>query len=209
MDRPTEGPASGDTGPAPRRPAGLLVRPWFWVAIVALGFAIPLLKSIGRELPPPLPGQDGPALVLSLHDESGALRQLDELRGRIVIVTALSLANATEREATFDSLRVLQKRLRGLTPVLGWAVLCPGGSAAELAALLDAKKARRPYHLYLLDEGGAGMDRLCAESGSPSARLLLLDRHGRARGTYGDGEDEIDRLVAHAGELANWPGQDL
>jgi hypothetical protein len=177
--------------------------------IVSAGFAIPLLKSVGREFPPPLPGQDGPALVLSLRDESGELRQLEELRGRVVIVSALSLANVTEQEQTFVSLRVLQKRVRGLGSVLGWIVLCSGGSADELAALLDAKKARRPYHYFLLDADGAGMARLSAAAGSPSARLLLLDRHGRARGAYGDAEDEINRLVTQTGELANWPGQDL
>jgi hypothetical protein len=193
---------------SPARPGRILTRPLFWIAIVAAGFAIPLLKSFDRELPPRLPGEDGPGLLLSLPDESGALRQLDELRGRIAIVTALPLANATERERTFEALRVLQKRLRSLTPVLGWALLCPGGDAQALGALLDAKIARRPHHLYLLDAGGAGMAKLAAEAGSPSARLLLLDRHGRARGAYGDGEAELDRLVLHAGQLANWPAQD-
>jgi hypothetical protein len=192
----------------PARPGRLLARPWFWVLVVAVGFAIPLLKSMDRELPAPLPGRDRPGLVLSLPDAAGALRQLDELRGRITVVTALSLANATERERTFAALRGLQKRLRSLSPVMGWTVLCTGSDAAGLAALLDAKTARRPHHLWLLDEGGAGMARLCAEAGSPSARLLLLDRHGRPRGAYGDGEAELDRLVAQAGELANWPGQD-
>jgi hypothetical protein len=175
---------------------------------VAAGFTIPLLKSVGREFPPPLPGRERAALVLSLDDDAGALRQLEELRGRLVLVTALSLANTSELERTFDSQRVVQKRLRSLAPVLGWVVLCSGGGAADVAALLDAKIARRPHHLFLIDEGGSGMARLCAEAGSPSARWLLLDRHGRARGAYGDAEDELDRLVMHAGQLANWPAQD-
>ncbi|HZM01371.1 MAG TPA: hypothetical protein VFD43_14080 [Planctomycetota bacterium] len=197
-------------GPSPAG-GGLLSRltsPWAWLLVLAVGFAIPLIKALRSELPPPLPGIDRPGQDSALPDETGASRSLSELRGRLVIVTALTLANAVERDAAFDGLRRLRKRLRGLGTEVAFYTVCSGGDAAGLGALLDAKKARRPTELYLLDAGGEEFARLAKAAGAASASFLLFDRHGRVRGAYGDSQDELDRLVEQTGQLANWVGQD-
>ncbi len=190
------------------RPSGRWAHPAFWALLIAALFALPLIKALQAELPPPLPGLDGPPLDLSLPDEHGASRALSELRGRVVVLTDLPLLNAPEREATFDALFRLRRRLRGVNQAMGFCVLAHGAPAAELTALLDARVARKPGQIFLLDESLREFERLRRAAGSPSATHLLLDRHGRARGVYGENEAEIDRLVGDAGALCNWRGQD-
>jgi hypothetical protein len=199
---PAEGP------PADERPGRLLTRPWLWALIVAAGFAIPLIKSLQAELPAPLPGLDGPSLELELVDETGQSHRLSDLRGRLAIVTGLPLVNEVERDATFDGLRRLRKRLRGLDKTVVYVVLCQGRDPAPLIELLDERKARKPVNLFLMDPGGRQLERLREAAGSPAATFLLVDRHGRVRGVYGETQAELDRLVGQTGELANWAAQD-
>ena len=199
------GPQAGPRASALLR---ALTSPWCWLLIVGIGFAIPLLKALHAELPPPLPGLDRPAQESTLPDDAGATRTLSELRGHLVIVSPLPMANAVERDATFDGLRRLRKRLRGLGTEVAFLTICSGGDAAALGALLDAKKARRPTELYLLDAAGEDFARLARGSGSASASFLLLDRHGRVRGAYGESQEELDRLVTEAGQIANWSEED-
>ena len=200
------GPAAGGTGGS--RLLRRLTSPWAWLLVLAIGFAIPLIKALRAELPPPLPGADRPALEASLPDERGAPVALADLRGHLVIVSALTMANAVERDAAFDGLRRLRKRLRNLGTEVAFYTVCAGGDAAALGALLDAKKARRPTEPYVLDAGGEEFERLARLAGGASASFLLLDRHGRARGAYGESQGELDRLVEQAGFLANWVEQD-
>ena len=204
MPGPGAAPSAGGGGGLLRR----LTSPWAWLLILAAGFAIPLIKALRAELPPPLPGADRPAQQSELPDDSGAPRSLAELRGHLVIVSPLPMANAVERDAAFDGLRRLRKRLRNLGREVAFYTVCSGGDAASLGALLDAKKARRPTELYLLDAGGEEFERLARNSGAASASFVLLDRHGRARGVYGESQAELDRLVEQAGFLANWVEQD-
>jgi len=201
-------PDAGRPAERPGRLLRALTSPWSWVLVVCVGFTIPLLKALRAELPPPLPGADRPAQECRLPDDAGATRALSELHGHLVIVSPLPMANAVERDATFDGLRRLRKRLRGLGTEVAFFTISSGGDAAALGALLDAKKARRPTELYLLDAGGEEFQRLAKISGSASASFLLLDRHGRFRGAYGESQEELDRLVTQAGQLANWMEED-
>lgn len=206
----------GRAGPS-RRPAPLpvLTRWWFWVGLLLALWSIPLFKGLGAELPDPLPGMDSDALSLSLPDENGEQVALSEMRGNLVLITELPLANRAEAELTLERLWRLRKRMRGLGSGVIYASLAHGASPAELTDLLDATTARKPVNAFLVDEGRVAMDRLRREAGSQLADVFLLDRHGRVRGVYGRrpgearlSEAEIDRLVAETGQLANWIGQD-
>lgn len=176
--------------------------------LVALMFSVPLVKSLNKELPPRLPGEDGAALVLQLPGETGALFDIATVRGKVVVVTSLPMASGTARDETFDDLRRLRKRLRGLADAVHYVILCQGGDAAALTALLDERKARKPTVHYVLDDGRRELTRLLEAAEAPGASFLLLDRHGRVRGRYAETERDVDRLVTETGQLANWPGQD-
>jgi len=194
--------------PIPRASAPLLARPWFWALAIAALFSFPLVKALSSRLPAPLPGEHGPVLDLELPDETGAPVSLHELRGHLVLVTALPLANAVASEETLSGLYRLRKHLRGLDKAVAFVMLCRGGGTAQLLPLLDERKARKPLNLFLLDEQGAEFTRLAALAGSPDAEWLLLDRHGRARGVYAGDDAALQNLVRDTGLLANWAGQD-
>ena len=186
----------------------MLARWWFWALLIGVAFSIPLIKALTSKLPPKLPGLERAPTDAELPDESGAPVTLASLRGRLVVLMPLSLANETEREVAMRDILGLRKRLRGLDQALYVLVLCRGGDAADLSPLLDLHKARKPSNLFVIDEDGAVFDRLCKEAGAPSAAALLLDRHGRVRGAYGETEAERARLIAETGQIANWVGED-
>ena len=190
------------------RPLPLLTRPWFWACAVGLLFCLPLLKSLTRDLPPELPGKDTPPLHFELPDLQGNPVTRESLAGRPAIVMALPLANRVERDAGFESLIRLRKRLRGLDKSVLFVVLAVGSDTASLREMLAARIGYKPVHVYLWDRDGATREELFRRAGSVSAEYLLLDRHGRVRGVYGRDEAERDRLVEQTGQLANWESQD-
>jgi hypothetical protein len=187
----------------------LLTRWWFWVGLVTLMFTVPRVKSLNRELPDRLPGEDGTPLVMQLPDETGTPFDLASIRGKIVIATTLPLASATARDETFDGIRRLRKRLRGMADAVHYVVLCHGGDTAGLIELLDERHARKPVMHYVLDPDTREWERLHEAADAHGADFLLLDRHGRVRGTYADMATDIERLITDTGHLANWAAQDL
>lgn len=176
--------------------------------LVAFMFSVPLVKSLNKELPPRLPGEDGTPLVLQLPGPDGELFDLASVRGKVIVLTSLPMASATARDETFEGIRKLRKRLRGLADAVHYVILCQGGDTTGLIELLDDKKARKPTVHYVLDPDGRELLRLHEAAGAHGAAFMLLDRHGRNRGVYADMARDIDRLVTHTGELANWPAQD-
>jgi len=197
---------------APRRPLArplpLVGKPWFWLLFVGTLFTVPFFKSMNATLPEPLPGMDGAALDFTLPGEDGVEVSLADLAGHLLVITELPLASGTQTEATFAGIRRLRKRLRGLGSTVVFVVLCHGGSPAMLTQLLDEKVARKPVNVFLIDEDGARRSWLRREAGSQSADFFLLDRHARLRGLYENTEADIDTLVMHAGQLANWLDSD-
>lgn len=183
-------------------------KPWFWLILVGTLFSLPFFKNANAGLPDPLPGIDSAPLEFSLPGEDGRQVALSDLREHLLVITELPLASGTQTEATFAGIRRLRKRLRGLGSMVVYVVLCHGGSPDMLTQLLDAKVARKPVNIFLLDEDGARCSWLRREAGSQSADFFLLDRHARLRGLYENTEADIDRLVLHAGQLANWAASD-
>ncbi len=209
LDPPHPARGAGEPLTAARAPLALLQRWWFWAGLLALLWAFPLLKSLSADLPARLPGEQGPPLDLALPDEQAGTLRLSDLRGRVLVLTELPLAEANARDTTWERLVRLRKRLRGLDQVLHYVVLAQGGDAADLSGWLEQHRAPRPELHFGLDEGGAAAARLGGLARAPSAEFFLIDRHGRIRGAYGGSPPEIDRLVEDAGHLANWSGQDL
>jgi hypothetical protein len=103
---------------------------------------------------------------------------------------------------------VLRKRVRGLSPVVTFAVFVRVGDSEALSLYLDEKRARKPSNVFLLDEDGTGFGNMVERGGDPEARFFLLDRHGRMRGAYRVDTPGMDQLAEEAGQLANWIGSD-
>ena len=188
--------------------SGLLSRPLFWVAAMLVLFSVPLLKSLSGELPEPPPGWDTEPASFTLLDERGESVSLSDLRDYLVVVAELPLGNAPEREHAFDGLRAVRKRLRGMGHGVVFLSLCHGGPVSELTRLLDDKIARKPQNVFLMDDDRTEIDALRRMARAPSARFLVIDRHGRIRGAFGEEEAAVDQLVYTIGVLGNWPGSD-
>jgi hypothetical protein len=219
---------AADIQPAvlPPRPLPILTRPWFWIVLMALLCSVPLIKSLGAELPEPLPGWETLPLDLALDDVDGRPFDLADLAGHLVVIAELPLANGEVRDWTFSALRRLRKRMRGLGSAVVYVALGHGADRQSLATLVDERTARKPVNVFLFDPDHREMDRLRADVGGQSADFLLLDRHGRARGLYatprvepGMSDEQLsaarsdldrvfDALVADAGQLANWARSD-
>lgn len=202
--------AQGDpTLPAtPERPLALLGRPWFWCLFVGALWGLPLLRALSAELPDPVPGHESLPVSGSFVDEFGSPVAFDDLHGHLVIVGELPMAEEQARELAFQNLRVLRKRVRGLQPVVAFALLVQGGDPEAISLYLDEKRARKPSNVFLLDGDGAGFADLIERGGDPEARFFLLDRHGRMRGAYRTDVASMDRLAEETGILANWRGSD-
>ncbi len=171
--------------------------------LVGALWSIPLIKSLNKEFPPPVPGADGPPVMFSLPDEFGRQVSLVDLRGNLAVISELPLADAKAREEAFLAMRELRKDLRGLSFAVNFVVLCHGGTAEDLSRFLDAKRARKPVNVYLLDEGRRELELIRQQAGSRAATFILLDTQSRIRGVYGGDQEGIDRLKTDTGHLAN------
>lgn len=183
-------------------------RPLFWALFVGVMVCVPLLKGTQGTLPDPPPGMDRAPLDFSLSDETGRQVSLSDLRGHLVIIGEVPLANAPEARRGIEGLWALRKRLRGLGSAVVFVSLCHGADAATLKALIEERHAQRPLNIFLLDDDRATAAWLRREAGSESADLILLDRHGRVRAVAAGDQPGVDKLVATAGVLANWAGAD-
>lgn len=196
----------------PPRPAGrrsrVLAHPLFWVVLIAALWSFPLVNALRRDLPDMLPGVDEPPITFTALDDTERELTAEDLRGHLLVITEMTLANAPKMNETFDDLRGLRKRMRGLGHAALFVTFCHGGTAADLDALLDARKARKPANVFVLDPDRAAFDSLRRQAGSRSAAFLLADSHGRIRGVYGTEEGERDRMLGALGQLANWRDAD-
>ncbi len=185
-----------------------LSRPLFWVAAMGILFCVPLVKSLGRGLPPPPPGYDSEPVAFTLPDERGEEVSLDLLRDYLIVVTDLPLSNAIARDAAFGGMHAVRKRLRGMGQSIVFLSMVHGGPVSDLIRMLDDKNAHRPQTIYLMDTDRTEIDALLRQARAPTARYLVIDRHGRLRGAFGEDEAAIDKLVYTVGVLGNWAGSD-
>lgn len=187
---------------------------WFWALFVAAAFALPLVRSVRRALPP-APPVLGSFPAFALVDQAGrTVRQSDLLRHLVVaeFTTAAALAEGG------SPLAKLQRRVRntGEAVHLVSFVEMPLPSSSQggvptLAAL--AKGAGAGAWRWTL--AGGDVKRLEAatlaalrapEGGTLAGRLILLDARGRVRRIGAPSPAEIDLMMRDTGLLVNMEG---
>jgi hypothetical protein len=189
----------------------------FWALFVAAAFALPLVRSVRRALPP-APPVLGSFPAFSLVDQAGNSVGEADLRGHLVVAeftTAAALA------AGSSPLAKLQRRVRNT------------GEAVHLISFVDMSSLSsdsppptgRPSLAALAKGAGAGAWRWtlaggdvrpletatlkalhAPESGTLAGRLLLVDARGRVRRLAAPSPDEIDHLMRDTGLLVNMEG---
>lgn len=183
----------------------------FWAVFVAAAFALPLVRSVRRALPP-APPVLGSFPAFALVDQAGNSVHETDLSGHLVVAeftTARALADGG------SPLAKLQRRVRNTGEVVHLVSFVdttrssPAGPT--LAAL--AKGAGAGAWRWTLAGGdvepleAATLKALGApEGGTLAGRLLLLDARGRVRRLGAPSPDEIDLMMRDTGLLVNMEG---
>jgi hypothetical protein len=188
--------------------ARLTGSPWFWAAFVAVGFALPLVRTLLRPLPP-APPTLGVLPAFALEDQYGKPITDASLRGTLVLAEFVS---AERLAAQPTPLALLQKRVRNTGQALRLITFVdetPG--APPLADLAEHAGAAAPRWTL------AGGDLAPVESAIRKAAggradvplygyLLLADAHGRVRRVEAPTQDNVDQIMRDIGLLANMEG---
>jgi hypothetical protein len=183
----------------------------FWVLFVAAAFALPLVRSVRRALPP-APPVLGSFPAFALVDQAGNPVHETDLRGHLVVAeftTASALAQGG------SPLAKLQRRVRNT------------GEAVHLVSFVDTTRSSPagPTLAALAKGAGAGAWRWtlaggdvkpleaatlnalrAPDGGTLAGRLLLLDARGRMRRLGAPSPDEIDLMMRDTGLLVNMEG---
>ena len=183
----------------------------FWAVFVAVAFALPLVRSVRRALPP-APPVLGSFPAFALVDQAGNPVHETDFRGHLVVAEFTTAAALAEGGSP---LAKLQRRVRNTGEVVHLVsfVDTTGSTSAgpTLAAL--AKGAGAGAWRWTLAGGDVKpleADTLKAlrapEGGTLAGRLLLLDARGRMRRLGAPSPDEIDLMMRDTGLLVNMEG---
>jgi hypothetical protein len=185
---------------------------WFWTIFVLTVFALPLARSIVRQLPaaPPVLGVFPD---FSMTDQTGRPFESSGVRGHILIVEfvpATSFAGGSR-----SPLADLQRRVRNTGDAVHLVsfVTTPGAATDHTLEEL-ARGERAGAWRWTLAGGptqaleGATLAALGdVKPGSLAGRLLLVDGTGRIRRVTGPSKEEIDLMMRDIGLLANLEGK--
>ncbi|MGA7990396.1 MAG: hypothetical protein WCC53_03085 [Thermoanaerobaculia bacterium] len=200
---------AGGSSVLPQRIAAALTgSPWFWAAFVAVAFALPIVRSLNRPLPPAPPAA-GVLPAFSLTDQYGKPVTDASLRGTLVLAEFVSAERLGGRPTP---LAELQKRVRNT------------GQALRLVSFVDETPGSPPLPDLAVHAGAAaprwtlaGGDLGPVEAairkaagGRPevplTGYLLLADAHGRIRRVEAPTPDNVDQIMRDIGLLANMEG---
>jgi hypothetical protein len=188
----------------------------FWVAFVAVLFALPIGRSLARTLPP-APPTLGEVLPFELHDQYGNVVGTQQLVGHIWVVAQLPPEGAITRDQAIETVRTIIHRTKNLGTVFHMVTLPEddGSTSPEPARRALVEKYCSSSQLWS-DLGGTPEQverakRSLYDSielggvGSAGGALLLLDRRGAVRGAYGTDKVSIDRMMSDTSYIANLP----
>jgi len=183
----------------------------FWALFVAAAFALPLVRSVRRALPP-APPVLGSFPAFALVDQTGNSVHETDLRGHLIVAEFTTAAALAEGGSP---LAKLQRRVRNTGEAVHLVSFVdttrPSPAGPSLAAL--AKGAGAGAWRWTLAGGDvkpletATLKALRApEGGTLAGRLLLLDGRGRMRRIGAPSPDEIDLMMRDTGLLVNMEG---
>jgi len=198
--------------PTPQRLAARATgSPWFWAVLTGALFALPLVRSLLRQLPSPPPVL-GEFPAFSLVDQEGREFTLAGERGRLLVAEFASARGLAAGKRS--PLEDLQKRVRETGDAVHLVTFLTGASPftpAELARRSGAGAWRwtlasgRAETMETLKTLAAGALRIPADR--LEGKLLLLDGAGRIRRVTGSSPAEIDPMMRDISLLANLEGR--
>ncbi len=198
----------------------LLIKPWFWIIASIVLFGIPIVRTLNRELPPPLP-------ILyqlpefELLDENGDSFGSKELKGKPYIANFHFTSCPTICPEIMKETKVIQKRIKGLgtkVAIVSFTVDPETDVPKKLFQHAREIKAN-PFVWKFLTGSEEKLNDLITngfkvavgdkeESGSMydiahSERFFLVDQEGRIRSIYSKTKDDINKMMIDLGLVVN------
>lgn len=203
------------------RVAAALGRAWFWVAIAAVGFLVPIASRVLRSPPAPLPIL-GVLPDFTLVGDDGRPFGAADLRGKVWLANFVFTRCPTICPALTEKMAGIQKRARGIETdfrLVSFSVDPEFDTPAVLAEY--ARRHRASPRLWRFVTGSIdGMkttvtDGLKISMGEPAGEqdfesifhgthFVLVDRQMRIRAYYDSGAPDLaDQVLADAAMLLN------
>jgi protein SCO1 len=222
---PVERPAPSPTGRS-RRLSRLAGSPLVWIAIVLLGFAVPVVTRVLRPAPPPLPVLSTlPAFTLT--DQQGKPFGSADLAGQVWVAGFIFTRCPTICPAITATMARIQHRARGIAQgfrLVSFSVDPQYDTPPRLAAFAAQYRASpRLWHFVTgtseavkqtvvdglkIAMGDAETRATAGEQDFASimhgTHFVLVDQRGRIRGYYDSSSpDVVDRVLGDAAMLIN------
>jgi protein SCO1/2 len=201
--------------------AALVTRSWFWVAVVLVGLAIPILNQVRRSPPPPLPVL-GTLPDFRLVDQDGRPFGGAELRGHVWVGGFIFTRCPTICPAITSRMVKIQKRARGIEN--GFRLVSfsvdPGYDTPERLTEF-ARRYKASPRMWKFLTGSIDTMKSTVENGLKIAigptpgendfaslfhgtHFVLVDAELRIRGYYDSNDADVeDRLLHDATMLIN------
>jgi protein SCO1/2 len=225
---PSEGaPAADPAGPTVIPPRGFSRRffgsPIFWLFLVALGLAVPLVTRVLQPAPPPLPVL-GELPAFSLIDQDGRSFGKADLGGKVWLAGFIFTRCPTICPAITATMGRIQHRARGIendfrlvsfsvdpaydTPTRLTEFAAKHRASPRmwrfLTGPLDAVRTTVVDGLKIAMGDGVAEGEQDFASIMHGTHFVLVDKAGRIRGYYNSSDaDVVDRVLADASMLIN------
>lgn len=205
------------------RIAARLTGSWvFWVAALGAAFAMPVVRSVRRDLPPPPPVL-GQVPDFTFTDENGEPFSLADLRGKVWVADFIFTSCGTVCNTLTSQMAEVQYHTRnmlGYAELVSFSVDPARDTPAVLREFATRYNARAgtwhfltgPVELIeqtVVDGFKIAMQREATESPDffqivHGTRFVLVDHLGRIRGYYESSDEGIQELLNAMGYIAGF-----
>ena len=198
----------------------LFVKKSFWIIFWLVAFSYPLIQSINRKLPDPLPVY-GVVPSFNLETEDSLRIKSDDLKGKIYIANFMFASCPTSCPKNLKTIKKIQKRIRGVgqkIAILSFTVDPENDTPKKLFKLARDWKANpfiwkfitgKKENLFPLLTDGFKVPMGDKEYSknvydiAHSQKVVLVDQKGQIRGYYSLDKNDINKLMIDVGLLAN------
>jgi len=195
----------------------LVRRKTFWITFWILAFSYPLVKSIYRELPKPLPVYYS-LPEYSLTNQFNKSFGSKNLRGKVYIASFVFSNCPTVCPKMLKKMQKIQKRVRGLSTGIGLVTFSvdPKNDTPKVLYKLSRKLHANPHVWSFLTGDEKSIEKLLINNFklpmgksdnvydfAHSKKLVLVDKEGNIRGYYNSDKDDVNRLMIDVGLLIN------
>jgi protein SCO1/2 len=204
----------------------IVKRPLFWIIFTILGFSIPIVKTINRDLPRSLPYLykiSDYSLINSYGDSYGS----KDLRGRVYVINFIFTSCGSICPNLMKKTQVVQKRLRGLGSRVAIITVTvdPENDTVGVLNKYSKKYRANPRVWKFLTGKKSKINNLILnelklpvseDTGSNdvmdivhSERFVLVGQEGHVRGYYSIAKEDLNRMMIDIGLMVNRVNKDF